>query len=1070
MTISAPVVTVGQREIETQRRVIDLFRDELGYAFLGSFKDDGHQNVEALFLRRWLREQGHSETVITRALFELERARALGGSRTLYTANRDVYTLLRYGAKVSPDVGEHKQTVWLIDWDNPENNEFAFAEEVTVVGPNTKRLDIVLYVNGIALAVLELKRSTVSVAEGIRQNLDNQKREFVESFFSTVQLLFAGNETEGLRYGVIQTPEKYWLTWKDETPPNPSPTNGPHPNPSPIAMGEGLSPLALRTGRGGQGGEGRPGQGAEGMPLHQALSQMARKDRLLEIIHDFMVFDAGTKKVCRHNQYFGVRAAHRHVKSHEGGIIWHTQGSGKSLTMVWLAKWIKEHVTDPRVLIITDRTELDEQIEGVFKGVDEEIYRTRSGADLVRVLNDNEEWLICSLVHKFPGDEEGDFDAFIDEVSRGLPSAFRAKGDLFVFVDECHRTQSGKLHEAMKALLPDATLIGFTGTPLLKKDKRKSIEVFGPYIHTYKYNDAVRDNVVLDLRYEARDIDQDITSPEKIDTWFEAKTGGLTEYAQAQLKARWGTMQKVLSSEDRLGKIADDILMDMEIRPRLRSGHGNAMLVTSDIYAACRIYEMFQHTPLAGKCAIVTSYRPSPSDMKGEESGEGETEPLFKYQTYRKMLAAHFDESEETAVTKADIFEREVKKRFVDEPGQMKLLIVVDKLLTGFDAPPATYLYIDKQMRDHALFQAICRVNRLDGEDKDYGYIVDYKDLFLSLQRSIEDYTGGAFDQFDAEDVAGLLENRLTKGRERLEEAREAIKALCERVEPPQDTAAFLHYFCAEDTTDAEAVKTNAPRRVLLYKLTTELLRAYANIANEMAAAGYDETETEAVKREAVYYEKVRKEVKLASGDYIDLKLYEPAMRHLLDAYIRAEESEVVSTFEDMTLVELIVRDGEGAIAHLPKGIRDDKEAVAETIENNVRRVIIDEMAVNPAYYAHMSDLLDALIQARKKAAVDYKVYLAGILALARQVANKESETPYPVKLATAPQRAFYDNLNGDEETAIRVDRAIRETKQDSWRGNLYKERMIKAAILRAVGDESAVEPLFELAKNQHEY
>ncbi len=373
-------------------------------------------------------------------------------------------------------------------------------------------------------------------------------------------------------------------------------------------------------------------------------------------------------------------------------------------------------------------------------------------------------------------------------------------------------------------------------------------------------------------------------------------------------------------------------------------------------------------------------------------------------------------------------------------------------------------------MRDHALFQAICRVNRLDGEDKDYGYVVDYKDLFNSLKRSIEDYTSGAFDEYDAEDVAGLLENRLEKGRERLEEAREAIKALCEPVSLPRDSAAYLHYFCAADTSDAEAVKANAPRRVVLYKLTTDLIRAYANIANEMAAAGYDETEIETIKRETTYYENVRKEVKLASGDYIDLKLYEPAMRHLLDAYIRAEDSEEVSTFDDMTLVQLIVEKGEGAIDHLPKGIRDDRVAVAETVENNVRRVIIDEMAVNPAYYAHMSDLLDALIQARKKAAVDYKVYLAGIVALAKQISNQESETPYPVAIATASLRAMYDNLNQNEETAIRVDRAIREAKQDSWRGNMIKERMVKAAIQQALGAEDSVDQLFELAKNQHDY
>ena len=328
--------------------------------------------------------------------------------------------------------------------------------------------------------------------------------------------------------------------------------------------------------------------------------------------------------------------------------------------------------------------------------------------------------------------------------------------------------------------------IGFTGTPLLKADKQKSIEVFGRYIHTYKFDEAVKDKVVLDLRYEARDIDQSITSQKKIDQWFEAKTKGLTDLAKAQLKQRWGTMQKVLSSQSRLEKIVADILMDMETRDRLKSGRGNAMLVSGSIYQACKFYELFAKTDLKGKCAIVTSYRPSAADIKGEETGEGLTEKLRQYEIYQKMLADWFNEPPETAVNKVEEFEKEVKKKFIDEPGQMKLLIVVDKLLTGFDAPPATYLYIDKQMQDHGLFQAICRVNRLDGDDKEYGYIIDYKDLFKSLEGAVQDYTSGALDGYDKEDVAGLLEDRLGKARERLEEAREAVKALCEPVEPPQ--------------------------------------------------------------------------------------------------------------------------------------------------------------------------------------------------------------------------------------------------------------------------------------------
>ena len=382
-------------------------------------------------------------------------------------------------------------------------------------------------------------------------------------------------------------------------------------------------------------------------------------------------------------------------------------------------------------------------------------------------------------------------------------------------------------------------LIGFTGTPLLKADKKRSIETFGPYIHTYKYDEAVSDDVVLDLRYEARDIDQNITSQDRIDQWFELKTRGLTNAAKAQLKQRWGTMRQVLSSQDRLQKIVADILLDTAMRDRLQSGHGNAMLVSGSIYSACRFFEMFQQTDLADKCAIVTSYRPAPADIKGEESGEGLTEKLRQFDIYRKMLAAHFNEPEDTAMNKVGQFEREVKKRFVDEPGRMKLLIVVDKLLTGFDAPPATYLYIDKQMQDHGLFQAICRVNRLDGEDKEYGYIIDYKDLFRSLERSIRDYTGEAFEGYDDEDVRGLLKDRLQQSRERLEETREAVKALCEPVEPPRDTADYLRFFCAAD--DDGQLSDKEPRRIALYKLASAFLRAYANIANEMREAGYSD-------------------------------------------------------------------------------------------------------------------------------------------------------------------------------------------------------------------------------------
>jgi type I restriction enzyme, R subunit len=1027
--------TVGQIERKTQQRVVKLFRDTLKYDYLGNWEErENNRNIESDLLRAFLKKQRYDDTLITRALHQLEKA-AGDTSKSLYDRNRAVYELLRYGVKVKPDVGENMQTVWLIDWKHAEKNHFAIAEEVTVLPADAKahgkRPDVVLYINGIALGVLELKRSVVSVAEGIRQNLDNQKKVFIEHFFSTMQLVMAGNDTEGLRYGSIQTPEKYFLTWKED---------GPIEN-----------------------------------ALDRALVQLCNKARILELIHDFIVFDAGTKKLCRHNQYFGVRAAQDHVKRREGGIIWHTQGSGKSLTMVWLAKWIRENVRDGRVLIITDRTELDEQIEKVFLGVREAIYRTKSGADLIATLNATTPWLVCSLVHKFgrreEGEEVGDIAGYIEELKSALPPGFAPNGDLYVFVDECHRTQSGELHKAMKAILPSAIFIGFTGTPLLKADKQKSIEVFGRYIHTYKFDEAVKDGVVLDLRYEARDIDQNITSQAKIDQWFEAKTKGLTDLAKAQLKQRWGTMQKVLSSQSRLEKIVADILMDMETRDRLQSGQGNALLVSGSIYQACKFYELFAKTDLGGKCAIITSYKPSPADLKGEESGEGLTEKLRQYEIYTKMLAGWFNESPEKAINRVEEFEKAVKKKFIEEPGQIKLLIVVDKLLTGFDAPPATYLYIDKQMRDHGLFQAICRVNRLDGDDKEYGYIIDYKDLFKSLESSINDYTSGALDGYDKEDVAGLLEDRLGKARERLEETREGVKAICEPVEAPGETADYLRYFCAKDSGSAEQLKENESHRLALYKHVAAFVRAYANLANEMLDAGYTPAEIEALKAEVDYYEKVRTEVKLASGDYIDLKMYEPAMRHLIDTYIRAEDSEKVSAFDDTSLIQLIVDRGVDAVAALPKGIREKKEAVAETIENNVRRLIIDEQPINPKYYEKMSRLLDDLIDRRKRAAIDYQKYLAEIVELTNKVKNPTAGESYPKALNTPAKRALYDNLAKNEPLAVEVDRAVRDNRQDEWRSNAIKIKKLRIAIKAALKDDDALtDQILELAKNQHEY
>lgn len=1016
---------VGQLERKTQNRLVVLFRDLLKYDYLGNWEErESNSNIEEENLRAYLSRSGYKDNIIKKAIEELQRT-ANRSNLSLYELNKDTYGLLRYGVKVREGLGDQYATVKLINWDDPESNDFAIAEEVTIRGNRTKRPDIVLYVNGIALGVIELKRSTVSVSEGIRQNIGNQRTDFIRPFFATVQLLVAGNDTEGLRFGTTETTEDYYLSWKSD----------------------------------------EPGFDEENR-LDRNVLQMCGKQRFLEIIHDFIAFDSGIKKTCRHNQYFGVKAAREYTKQHKGGIIWHTQGSGKSLTMVWLAKWIREHMTDARVLLLTDRKELDEQIERVFKSVDEQIYRAQSSRDLVEQLNIKEKWLLCSLVHKFgkPGStKEADVDEYVKELRKSLPKDFSAKGDIFVFVDECHRTHTGKLHEAMKELLPNATFIGFTGTPLLKVDKSNSINVWGPYIHTYKYNEAVADKVVLDLRYEARRVDQDITSQEKIDEWFEERTKGLTDVAKAELKKRWGTMQTLLSSKSRLEKVVFDILDDFYKKQRLASGRGSAMLVASSIYEACQYYDIFRSQGFT-KCAVVTSYVPNALSTDSPE-----------YRIYQKMIEDYKKEygglSRKSGESETDAFERDVKKRFIELPGQMQLLIVVDKLLTGFDAPPATYLYVDKNMQDHGLFQAICRVNRLDGEDKEYGYIVDYRDLFQKLEKAVSEYTEGAFEGFDKEDVLGLLKDRLDEGKKDLEEALESVRSLCEPVAPPKDSAAYIRYFCG-DVENPYSLKENEIKRVKLYRSVSHLMRVYADLANDMQQAGFTQKQSDAISKEVKHYEQVRMEVKLASGDYIDLKKYEPAMRTLMDRYITAKESEKLSSFDDMTLIDLIVDKGEEFIKDLPESVKANQEATAETIENNVRKLIIDETPSNPKYYARMSELLDELVKLRKRSDIEYKDYLKRIVELSKQAKHPEQSQRYPSEINSKAKQALYDNLGEDEQMALRLDDAIAAALEDNWRGHPQKEKRVRNAIRKILPDltEEELKALFDLIKEQHEY
>lgn len=1039
--------TIGQLERVTQSRVVALFRNELGYRPLGDWTDrPGNSNIEESLLRAHLIKAEYSSEQIGRAI-HLLRTEADNPNRSLYDNNRAVYGRLRYGVPVKIEAGKVTETVKVINWAQADANDFAIAEEVTLHGNQERRPDLVLYVNGIAVGVIELKNSRVSIGDGIRQNLSNQKPEFNAWFFSTVQLVFAGNDSEGLQYGTIGTPEKYFLKWKEDEADNTR------------------------------------------FKLDKYLLKMCRKERLIELMHDFVLFDGGVKRLPRVHQYFGVKEAQKRVGAYRGGILWHTQGSGKSIVMVLLAKWILENKPNARVVIVTDRDELDKQIEGVFTEAGEAITRTSSGRDLMSQLGQATPRLLCSLVHKFGRKGVDDFDAFIRELAAQPPQTV---GELFVFVDECHRTQSGKLHRAMKALLPSAVFIGFTGTPLLKQDAQTSHEVFGDYIHTYKFSEGVADGVVLDLIYEARDIEQSLGAQDKIDQWFDAKTRGLNDWQKAALREQWGTMQQVLSSRSRMARVVSDIVFDFGVKPRLSSQRGNAILVASSIYEACKYFELFQKTILKGKCAVVTSYNPHAQDVTLEETGANtETDKQFIYSTYTTLLQ---NVDAQPGKSKTETYEDHAKGLFKDQPANMRLLVVVDKLLTGFDAPSCTYLYIDKSMQDHGLFQAICRVNRLDGDDKGFGYIVDYKDLFKKVESAIAVYTAELDHSAGGTDPEVLLQDRLTNGRERLEDAFEVMAVLCEPVMPPKGELEHIHYFCGNSEVAAELAETE-PQRVALYRGVVALVRAYAALADDLESAGYGPPEVVRLKRELQRYVDLREIIRKASGETIDLKAYEADMRHLIDTYIEADEPRAISPFDSMPLLELIVNSGiASAVSNLPAGIRANKSAVAETIANNVRSKIIKEHLSDPAYYDRMSLLLEEIIADLKAKRLDYEEYLKKVGELAKQVQSGQADdTPDALK-GNAGLRAVYNNLQrsgvaahvsdapaastlsaAEREAALKlaiiIDATVRRVRPDEWRGNQARENEIKRALLPLLdGDMDEVERIFLIVRQQRDY
>ena len=940
-------MTPDTLENKIQQNSINLLQS-LGYKFISreeNLKLRGGKTSEVLFREILTKKLGEingyeykgnrykfSQSNVLKAVDELAGVSLNEG---LMVANEKITNLLLLGTSLEENLEDGTRRSFsfkFIDFENLQNNDFYVTEEFEVSRINQgeiqkhRRPDLVLFINGIPIVVIELKKSSVSLENGIKQLEKEQGKDEIAHLFKYIQLTIAANSSEA-RYGTTGTPFKFYSVWKEQ--------NGANENLKGVIKDRKIS------------------------VLDTTLFALLSKDRLLRLIRHYILFDKRMKKVCRYQQFFAIEETLKRVSTLEdgarvGGLIWHTQGSGKSLTMVMLTKLLKQIYPNSKIIVVTDRIDLDEQIHETFKNTDIKAGRASSGSDLIEKLQSGVS-VITTLVHKF-------------EKVQSQKVVIR-DSDIFVLVDESHRTQGGDLHKAMKKALPLACYIGFTGTPLLKREKN-SFAKFGGEIHRYTIDDAVKDGAVLPLLYEGRYVGQEVLDSDGLTRKFDLISRELSDEAKRDLQQKWARFERVASSEQRLELIAVDINEHFKKTLKMTNGGFKAMLATQRKYDAIKYHQIFEEFGELRSAYVISS-------NEHEELEGGHKEYVAK--AWQETIKEYGSE---------EAYLKYVKDEFVNGD-EIDLLIVVDKLLTGFDAPRASTLYIDKQLKEHNLLQAIARVNRLyDG--KDYGYIIDYRGLLGELDQALTSYA--SLSGFDPEDLSGAV----------IDVRSEIVKA---KTYYTHLDGLFSGVKFKDDLESYVAVLEDVQKRDDFKEWLSQFARAFKlALSSEKIYDILSEEEIKVYKQRVKFYNELRKAVQLRYHEACDFGKYEAQMQKLLDTYVNAQ-----GVNELTKLVNIFETEFDDEVQRV-----EGKNAKADTIISAVSAVVKEKMDSNPAFYKSIAQQIQDIIDEykAKRLSEEEKLAKAKLLKDLITGALKPSEDRYPKEFNDKKILfTIYDNL-----------------------------------------------------------